>query len=150
MSNDSVSETAKAVVRRNTEQVQGQGRFDVFDELFAEDFIDHTTQPGTTPDKSGVRKLYAYMREAFPDFHAEIHWQRADGDTVTTYKTYHGTHEGEFLGISPTHRKIQFVTVDVMRVQNGKITDHWGVANLLSVMQQIGGWTPSTSVAMQR
>jgi len=133
---------AKAVVRRNTEEVQGKGRFDVFDELFADDFTDHTPQPNTTPDKAGVRKLYTYVRTAFPDFHAEIHWQLADGDRVTTYKTYHGTHEGPFLGVAPTHRKIQFETVDVMRVQNGKITDHWGVGNLLSLMQQIGGWIP--------
>jgi len=150
MSKDSVSEAAKAVVRRNTEEVQGQGRFDVFDELFADAFIDHTTQPGTTPDKAGVRRLYTYLREAFQDFHAEIHWQRADGDTVTTYKTYYGTHEGEFLGIAPTHRKIHFETVDVMRVQNGKITDHWGVGNLLLLMQQIGGWAPPASAAIQR
>jgi len=133
---------AKTVVRRNTEEVQGKGRFDVFDELFADDFTDHTPQPNTTPDKAGVRKLYTYVRTAFPDFHAEIHWQLADGDRVTTYKTYHGTHEGPFLGVAPTHRKIQFETVDVMRVQNGKITDHWGVGNLLSLMQQIGGWIP--------
>jgi len=135
------SEAAKAIVRRNTEEVQGKGRFDVFDELFADDFTDHTPQPNTTPDKAGVRKLYTYIRAAFPDFHAEIHWQLADGDRVTTYKTYHGTHEGPFLGVAPTHRKIHFETVDVMRVQNGKITDHWGVGNLLSLMQQIGGWT---------
>jgi SnoaL-like polyketide cyclase len=73
---------------------------------------------------------------------SEIHWQLADGDRVTTYKTYHGTHEGPFLGVAPTQRKIHFETVDVMRVRNGKITDHWGVANLLSLMQQIGGWIP--------
>ena len=148
MSNHSVSEAAKAVVRRNTEEVQGQGRFDVFDELFADDFVDHTTQPGTTPDKAGVRKLYGYLREAFPDFHAVIHWQLVDQDTVTTYKTYFGTHEGEFLGIAPTHRKINFETVDVMQVQNGKITDHWGVGNLLKLMQQIGGWSPSTQASI--
>ena len=144
MSTKTTSEAAKTVVRRNTEEVQGKGNFDVFDELFADDFVDHTTQPGTTPDKAGVRKLYAYMRAAFPDFHAEIHWQLAVDDRVTTYKTYHGTHEGPFLGIAPTHRKIHFETVDVMRVQNGKITDHWGVANLLSLIQQIGGWTLSS------
>ena len=146
MSRKSVSDDAKAVVRRNTEEVQGKGRFDVFEELFADEFVDHTTQPGTTPDKAGVYKLYMYMRQAFPDFHAEIHWQLADGDCVTTFKTYHGTHEGSFLGIAPTHRKIQFETVDVMRVQNGKITDHWGVANLLSLMRQIGGWTPPPGI----
>jgi predicted ester cyclase len=84
-----------------------------------------------------LRPLYTYLREAFPDFHAEIHWQLADGDRVTTYKTYHGTHEGAYLGVAPTHRKIQF-------------EDHWGVANLLSLMQQIGGWTPPPSAAIER
>ena len=122
----SISDAAKAVVRRNTEEVQGQGKFDVFEDLFAEDFVDHTTQPGTTPDKAGVRKLYTYMRQAFPDFRAEIHWQPVDGDRVTTYKTYYGTHDGPFLGIAPTHRKIHFESVDVMRVRKGKITDHLG------------------------
>ena len=126
MNTMSVSDAAKSVVRRNTEEVQGQGKFEVFEQLFADDFVDYTPQPGTTPDKAGVRKLYTYLRLAFPDFHAEIHWQLADGDRVTTFKTYHGTHEGPFLGIAPTHRKIQFETVDVMRVQNGKITDHLG------------------------
>jgi len=120
------SDAAKAVVRRNTEEVQSKGNFDVFEELFSDDFVDHTTQPGTSPDKAGVRKFYTYMREAFPDFHAEIHWQLADGDRVMTYKTYHGTHDGPFLGIAPTHRKIHFESVDVMRVRNGQITDHLG------------------------
>jgi len=49
------------VVRRNTEEVQGQGDFALFDELFAEDFVDHTPQPGTTPDKAGVRVLYGRL-----------------------------------------------------------------------------------------
>jgi hypothetical protein len=46
----------------------------VFDELFADDFLDHTPQPGRTPDKAGARELYKILRAAFPDFHAEIHW----------------------------------------------------------------------------
>jgi len=143
------SDAAKAVVRRNAEEVQSRGNFEVFDELFADNFIDYTPQPNTTPDKAGVRRLYMYLRAAFPDFRAEIHWQLADGDRVTTYKTYHGTHQGPFLGVAPTHRQVHFETVDVMRVQNGKITDHWGVANLLSLMQQIGGWFPPAEVAQE-
>jgi len=134
------SEKEKAVVRRNTEEVQSHGNFDVFEELFADDFVDHTPQPNMTPNKDGVRDLYHRLRAAFPDFHADIHWQAADGELVTTYKTYHGTHEGMFLGMAPTGRKIQFETVDVMRVRNGKITDHWGVANLFSLMQQLGAF----------
>jgi len=131
-------EAIKAVVRRNTEQVQGQGEYVLFDELFADDFVDHTPQPGTTPDKAGVLVLYKRLRDAFPDFRPEIHWQTVDSDIVTTYKIYHGTHLGDFLGVAPTGKAVQFETVDAMRVRDGKITDHWGVANLYSVLQQLG------------
>ena len=138
MMSSNSSEAAKAVVRRNTEEVQSRGNFEVFEELFADDFVDHTPQPNRTPDKDGARQLYRILRTAFPDFHAVIHWQTAEGELVTTYKTYHGTHEGMFLGVAPTGRKIQFETVDVMRVRNGRIAEHWGVANLFSLMQQLG------------
>ena len=143
---DTLAEAAKAVVRRNTEEVQGGGNFELFEEIFAEDFVDHTPQPNTTPDKDGVRILYHALREAFPDFRAEIHWQTADGEIVTTYKTYHGTHQGTFLGVAPTGRKIHFETVDAMRVHDGKITEHRGVANLFSLIQQLGAWPPTTRV----
>jgi predicted ester cyclase len=62
---------------------------------------------------------------------------------VTTFKTYHGTHRGTFLGVAPTGRKIDFKTVDAMRVHNGKITEHWGVANLFSLMQQLSASPPA-------
>lgn len=136
-------EAAKAVVRRNTEEVQGRGNYALFDELFADDFLDHTPQPNCTPDKAGALGLYKTLRAAFPDFHADIHWQRVDGDVVTTYKTYHGTHQGAMFGIAPTGRKIQFETVDAMRVEDGKITEHWGVANLFFLLQQLGAWPPA-------
>ena len=54
MSSTASSDAAKAVVRRNTEEVQGKGNFDVFEELFADDFLDHTPQPNMTPDKPGA------------------------------------------------------------------------------------------------
>jgi steroid delta-isomerase-like uncharacterized protein len=133
-----VSEAAKAVIRRNTEEVQGGGDYELYDQLFADDFVDHTPQPGRTPDKAGALELYKVLRAAFPDFHAVIHWQAAEDNLVTTYKTYHGTHEGEFFGIAPTGRAIEFETVDAMRVVDGRITEHWGVANLFSLMEQLG------------
>lgn len=142
MTSNTTPEAAKAIVRTNTEQVQGQGDFVLFETLFADDFVDHTPQPGTTPDKDGVRVLYHRLREAFPDFNPVIHWQTVDGDVVTTFKTYYGTHRGPLFGIPPTGRKVQFETVDAMRVRDGKITDHWGVANLFSLMQQLGGLPP--------
>jgi steroid delta-isomerase-like uncharacterized protein len=143
VSSSNVGEAAKAVVRRNTEEVQGGGDFELFDELFADDFLDHTPQPGRTPDKAGAKELYHVLREAFPDFRAVIHWQAADGNLVTTFKTYFGTHKGEIFGVPATGREIHFETVDAMRVVDGKITEHWGVANLYSLLEQIGAWPPA-------
>ena len=138
MSEITLGEAAKAVVRRNTEEVQGGGDYALFDELFSDGFVDHTPQPGRTPDKAGALELYKTLRSAFPDFHAVIHWQATEGNLVTTFKTYHGTHQGEFFGVAPTGRTIHFETVDAMRVVDGQITEHWGVANLFSLMEQLG------------
>jgi len=143
------SEESKAaidIVHRNTEEVQGKGDWELFDRLWSEDFVDHTPQPGVTADKSGVLVLYKTMRTAFPDFTPEIHWQSADGGLVTTYKHYHGTHQGDIFGIAPTGRKISFYTVDVIRVTDGKITDHWGVATLLDLVKQLGALPPELKV----
>jgi len=137
VSHDEAGGRAIAVVRRNTEEVQGRGDFELFEELFADDFVDHTPQPGTTADKDGVRVLYHRLREAFPDFRPEIHWQTVDGDLVTTFKTYHGTHRGDFLGFAPTGRTVRFDTVDAMRVHDGRIVEHWGVADLYGVVGQL-------------
>ena len=147
MSNAKPGDAEKAIVRRNTEEVQGKGNYALFDELFADDFLDHTPQPNCTPDKPGALGLYKKLRAAFPDFHADIHWQRIDGDVVTTFKTYHGTHRGDFLGVAPTGKPIHFETVDAMRVQHGKITEHWGVANLFSLLEQLGAWPPAAQSA---
>ncbi|WP_078289862.1 ester cyclase [Mycobacterium sp. D16R24] len=124
MSDSASGDIAKEIVRRNTERVQGQGDFDLFETLFADDFIDHTPQPGTTADKDGFRVLYQRLRAAFPDFRPEIHWQTVDGDVVT---------------IEPTGRVVRFETVDAMRVRRGQIAEHWRVANLYSVVHQLGG-----------
>ena len=126
-----VGAAAKAVVHRAPEDVQSKGSLELFEELIADDFVDHTPSPRQTTNKAGVRALYRVLREAFPDFRAEIHWQTADGDMVTTYKTYHGTHRGwSLFGIPPTGREVQFGCVDVMRVRGGQIVEHWGVSNL--------------------
>jgi hypothetical protein len=105
---DKISEQAKAIVRRNTEAVQGGGDWTLFDTLFADDFFDHSPPPGGTRDKAGVLELYKRLRAAFPDFRAEIHWQQVEGDVVTTFKTYHGTHQGDFLGIPATGKTVSF------------------------------------------
>jgi predicted ester cyclase len=138
MSSDNVSEAAKAVVRRNTEEAQGGGDWALCDELFCDGFVDHTPQPGRTPDKAGALELCQTLRAAFPGFHTVSRRQAARDDLVTTDRTYHGTHQGEFSDIAPTGREVQFETGDALRVVDDPITEHRGVADLFSLMEQLG------------
>ena len=127
-----------AVVRRSIEEIQNKGDFALFDELFAEDYVDHTPQRGFSATREGTRALYRALRAAFPDLSVETHFQLADGDRVTSYKTYRGTQLGPFMGRPPSAKPMRFDSVDVMRVRGGRIVAHWGVGDLLGLVQQLG------------
>lgn len=131
-------EENKALVKRFVDEAQTKGRLDAVDEYLADDFVDHSALPGFTPDRSGVKQLFAMFRAAFPDFRAVVHDQLADGDKVVTRKTFHGTHKGEFLGIPATGKQVTIEVTDILRIVGGKITDHWNVVDLLGLMRQLG------------
>ena len=122
------AEAVKAVVRRNTEQVQGQGDFALFDELFASTVsAEHIRLP---PSRQSRRSASIYptarsvSRSSSPDpFGTRLH---APTTPPPSRSATHGTHLGDFLGIAQTGKTIHFETVDAMRVRNGKITDHTG------------------------
>src|SRR5439155_336925 len=71
-----------------------------------------------------VRVLNKALRAAFPDFRPETHWPVAAGALVTTSKTYHGTHQGEFIGIPARGKRVSCYSVDAIRAFDGKITEH--------------------------
>lgn len=131
-------EENKALVRRLVDEAQSQGNIGVVDELLADGFVDHSALPGFSPDRDGVKQLFAMFRAAFPDFRAVIHDQIAEGDKVVTRKTFHGTHEGAFFGIPATGKLVTIELIDILRVADGKITDHWNVVDQLGLMQQLG------------
>jgi steroid delta-isomerase-like uncharacterized protein len=131
-------EKNKKIVRRFVEEFQSGGNEGVAEELLTDDFVDHSPFPGVAPDRDGVKRLFAALHDAFPDLRATIHDQIAEGDRVATRKTFRGTHRGEFLGISPTGRAVTFDAIDVVRLEKGRIAEHWNVVDLMGLLQQIG------------
>jgi predicted ester cyclase len=67
----------------------------------------------------------------------------ADGDKVVTRKTFHGTHTGEFMGLSATGNVIAVDVIDIVRVRDGEFVEHWNVLDTLALMRQMGGVAPS-------
>jgi predicted ester cyclase len=75
---------------------------------------------------------------AFPDLSAEVRHMVAEGDLVATYKTFTGTHAGEFMGIPATGRRATFDAFDLLRLRGGKVVDHWVVMDAAGLMRQLG------------
>ena len=130
----------KAVVRRFVEEVQNNHDIDAVDELFSPDMVNHTPMPvpGIENTNEGFKQFFSAMLAAFPDAHFTIHDQVAEGDTVVTRKTFHGTNEGEFMGMPATGRQVSMDIIDIWRVADGRLTEHWGVLDQLGTMQQLG------------
>jgi len=95
------TESNKAIARRFLEEVFGQGKLAVADEIVAPDHVDHGpgALPGVPHGPEGSKMLVTGYRNAFPDIHFTIDEQIAEGDKVVTRWTGHGTHKGELAGI---------------------------------------------------
>src|SRR3979411_238989 len=97
-----------AIVRRFVEEYQSKGDESVAEAILADDFVDHSPFGPFSPDRDGVKQLFAALRAAFPDLRAEIEDQFSQGDKVVTRKTFHGTNDGEFMGMPPTGKQVSF------------------------------------------
>jgi steroid delta-isomerase-like uncharacterized protein len=132
------AEANKQVVRRFVDEYQTAANERSFAELLHPEVVDRSRPPGIAEGAEGVRQQFEAFRAAFPDFHAVIHDQIAEGDKVVTRKVFHGTHRGELVGIPPTGREVQIEVIDIVRVEDGQIVEHWNVVDRLGLLQQLG------------
>lgn len=133
-----MSEANKAFIRRLVEEIQNLHNVDAFDAFFAPSFVNYDPLPGLPGTLEGGKQLHRMLIAAFPDLQMTIHDQAADGNKVWTRKTASGTHRGDLFGIPATGKRVSWKIIDIMTIQNGKVTEHWVVADVLSLMQQLG------------
>ncbi len=89
-------------------------------------------------DRTGGKLYLQAFAAAYPDARFEIDDMIAEGDSVVTKKTFTGTNTGEFGGMPATGKQVSLQYVDIMRVRDGRIVEHWLSMNQLSWMQQLG------------
>jgi steroid delta-isomerase-like uncharacterized protein len=131
-------EENKAIVRRFVDEVQSKGNVDAIDEFCSPEFINHSPPPGVPSNCEGVKLVTVMFRQAFPDSYFTIEDMVAEGDMVATRKTFHGTHQGEFMGIPPTAQQVSIGLIDFVRIAGGKVVEHWSMGDNLGMMQQLG------------
>jgi predicted ester cyclase len=126
-----------AVTRRVIEEGFGEGRLNVLDEVLAPGFVEH--QAGISPATvEGVKRAISALHAAFPDMKLKAEEIVTSGDKAWARSTGRGTHGGPFMGMPPTGRPFTVTVMDVCRFENGKMVEHWGVADQLALLVQIG------------
>ena len=131
------NEQIKAIKRQEYEAVN-QKNLDALEEVVASDVISHPARPGQAPGLEGVKQLFSSLYAAFPDFHIDVEDMIAEGDRIVARVTGSGTHQGEFMGIAPTGNRVEFSAIDIARIVEGKIVEHWSNSDQLGLIHQLG------------
>ena len=119
-----------------------KGDLAAMDELVAEDFVLHGAPPGMAPGREGYKQFVKKHHTGFPDFHVTVDDVVVEGDKVARRVTWGGTHQGEYMGIAPTGKQASVTVITIERIEDGKIAEQWGAADLLGLMRQLGALPP--------
>ena len=106
-----------------------------FDDFIAADYVGHLG--GGTMDRAELERTERAFMDAFPDAQHSIDDLFADGDRVVLRATARGTHRGEFVGVAPTNRSVEFTAMVIYRIRDGKIAESWGELDFLRLMRQL-------------
>jgi steroid delta-isomerase-like uncharacterized protein len=134
-------EKNKAVAKRVFTEIFNQNKFEVADEIYAKDFVNHGVHQdvGLKEDQDAARG----WKQAFPDLLMTVDKMVAEGDLVTVLWSGRGTNTGTGNGIPATSKKIEGRGITIWRIVDGKIREEWSEFDQLRLMQQLG-LVPST------
>ncbi|MGE5748041.1 MAG: ester cyclase [Solirubrobacterales bacterium] len=128
----------KEMAERWYGEVVSGGKTELIDELCAPDFVDHDPLPGTSADLAGIKEFVAQIRAAFPDLQVSVDDLIGEGDRLAVRSTMRGTHEGDFMGIPASGKKVEVSNYDFVRFENDQAAEHWGVIDSAALMEQLG------------
>jgi len=133
-----MTEKNKQIVREFIDTVINRREYDQAKLFISPDYIDHNSESGEPTDIDGLLRHIKAVRTTYPGLKVTIHDQIAEKDMVVTRICITGTHEGDWLGMKPTHKQLSIDAVNINRIENELIVEHWGMANTLEALLEIG------------
>jgi predicted ester cyclase len=126
----------EAVIRRMFDEIINEGRLELVDELFDADF--RSVTPQGELDRDGFRQYVEGWRAGFPDVRCEVDNVIENGDRIAWAVRATGTHSGEFMRIPPTGRTVDFDSLNIATMRDGRGYRHHVVMDTLKLMTQLG------------
>ena len=132
-------EENKVVARRLADEVFSQGSMQAFDEIFSDAYANHTMPVPSIPGtKDGFRQLVLATRAAFPDVKVDVKHVVAEGEFAVFHDLVHATSRGDFMGVPPNGKRLEWTEIHFLRIQDGKIVEHWANFDQLGILRQLG------------
>jgi steroid delta-isomerase-like uncharacterized protein len=134
-----MSTANKAIAARLANEVFSKGDMKAFDEIFAPDYVNHNMPvPGMPGTRDGFRQVVLATRKAFPDVKVHVEDIVAEGDHVVFHDHVDATSKGDFMGIPPNGKPLQWTEIHWLRIKGGKIVEHWANFDQLGILKQLG------------
>lgn len=127
------AEENKELVRRFYREAIRERDAGACERLLAADFIHN----GEARGRTGQRRAVEYFLAAFPDLGHRIEQILAEGELVAAHQRWVGTHEGEFLGVAGSGRRIEFTSTAILRVRDGLIVQAWDEMDSGGILKQL-------------
>ena len=137
-----MSQDPKATARRFYE-IMDDWSPDALDEICSPDLRGHA---GAGADLEQLKISIGSFVQSFPDLRAKVRHLVREGDLVSSWVTYEGTHKEEFAGVSGSGRPVKFTAWDLFRIENGKIVEITQYCDVFTILNQIGA-LPTTAPA---
>ena len=133
------TEENKILIKRYFEEVWNQGKLEVLDEIIDANYINHSPgMPNPERGPKGLKPIIAGIRKAFPDLRFEIKNMVVTDDQVAIHCIMYGTHKSDLFGMAPTGKLVKVNQMQIERIINGKIVEHWRQSDDLGMLQQLG------------
>ena len=132
------AEDNKADVRRFINEILVKKNIAAIDEYLSADYVEHDEMPGVEPGREGLKQMLGMYLGAFPDLGVQVEDMIAEGDKVVVRVRTTGTHTGDFMGIAATGKKIDIREIHIARMSGGKMLEHWGLTDNMTMFQQLG------------
>jgi len=131
-------EENKVIAHRLIREFSNEKKLKVVDEIFTEDFVNHSPGPRYASDREGLKKFITVFHSAFPDMITTIDDLTTEENKVVIRMTGRGTHTGDLMGIPPNGKQVCVTSISIISIVDGKVAERWNITDILSLLQQLG------------
>ena len=126
----------KELIRYFYEIIVSKNLFNQLSQYISEDCVYVDGERKIPLGAEGMKEHLTAVRQTYLDYTMRILRQYQDGDYIISEFVMEGTHEGEWIGIKPTHKRLSFTGIDIDKVVAGKIVEHGGAVNTFETLYE--------------